>query len=72
VVYRGFGPRGEAKETPLKPPKLVHHAAMMRQFKSALTGKSPAAPGPDEGVQLMELIAAIYKSAQTGKSVTIN
>jgi len=69
TMYRNFTAKGEAKASPLKPPKVVHHAAMMRHLKGALAGKHPAAPGPAEGFALMQMIDALYKSAATGKSV---
>ena len=71
VLYRGFTPQGQCKENPLKPPKTVHHAAMMRHFRECILGSATPSPGPREGVTLMEMIDAIYQSSQTGKSVSL-
>ena len=35
LLYRGFTAAGEAKETPLKTPKIVHYHAMMRHLPNA-------------------------------------
>jgi predicted dehydrogenase len=71
ALYRGFGPKGESKETVLKMPRLTHHAAMMRHLRECLLGKDKPAVGPEEGITLMQMIDAIYKSASTGKSVEV-
>lgn len=71
VLYRNFDPKGDAKAHPLKPPKLVSHAAMMRHFKECIMGKTKPIIGAGEGVQLMQMLDAIYKSSETGKSVEI-
>jgi predicted dehydrogenase len=71
LLYRNFGPKGEAKETPLKLPKVVLYPAMMRHFKQCIQGAARALVGPAEGLMLMQTIEAIYRSAQTGKSVEI-
>jgi predicted dehydrogenase len=71
VIYRSFGPKGESKPTPLKPPKMVLHPALMRHFRECILGKAQPIAGPAEGLQLMSMIDAIYKSGQTGKSVDI-
>jgi len=71
LLYRGFGANGEAKETPLKTPKVVHYPAMMRHFKECIAGTSTPAVGPAQGVVLMAMIDAIYKSAASGKSVEL-
>jgi predicted dehydrogenase len=70
VLYRPANSKGDMKETPLAPPKLTHHAAMMRNFKSAIAGAVPQAGGA-AGVTLMKMIEAIYKSAETGRSVDV-
>jgi predicted dehydrogenase len=71
LLYRNFGPKGEAKETPLKLPKVVHYAAMMRHLKRCIqTGERPVV-GPAEGITLMNVIDALYKSAETGRSVEV-
>src|SRR5258706_4449697 len=33
VLYRDFNGKGECRENPLKPPKTIHHVAVMRHFK---------------------------------------
>ena len=71
ALYRSFGPNGEAKETPLKLPRLTHHAAMMRHLRECLLGKATPIAGPDQGVTLMAMVDAIYKSAGSGKSVEV-
>ena len=71
LLYRGFGPRGEAKETPLKLPKVVHYAAMMRHLRRCIQAGEKPLVGPAEGATLMAMIDAIYKSAETGRSVEV-
>ena len=71
LLYRNFGPKGEAKETPLKLPKVVLYPAMMRHFRQCIQGAAKPAPGPAEGQTLMQMLDAIYKSAETGKSVEV-
>ena len=71
LLYRGFGAKGDAKETPLKLPKVVHYPAMMRHLKRCIqAGESPVV-GPAEGLVLMQVMDAIYKGAETGRSVEI-
>jgi predicted dehydrogenase len=71
MLFRNFGPKGEAKESPLKVPKLVHYPAMMRHFRAAITNGDTPCPSGAEGIAVMQMIDAIYKSAETGKSVEI-
>jgi predicted dehydrogenase len=71
IIYRSFGPKGESKPTPLKPPKTVLHAALMRHFRECILGKTQPIIGAAEGVQLMSMIDAIYRSSETGRSVDI-
>jgi len=71
VIYRGFNEKGEAKATPLRPPKSTGHVAMMRHFRDCIAGRCKPLVGPDEGVLLMKMIDAIYKSAESGKSVQL-
>lgn len=71
ALYRSFGPNGEAKETPLKLPRLTHHAAMMRHLRECLLGKATPIVGPEQGATLMAMVDAIYKSAGSGKSVDV-
>jgi predicted dehydrogenase len=71
ALYRSFGANGEAKETPLKLPRLTHHAAMMRHLRECLLGKATPIVGPEQGATLMAMVDAIYKSAASGKSVDV-
>jgi predicted dehydrogenase len=71
VLYRNFDPKGDAKPHPLKPPKVVSHMALMRHFRECILGKAKPIIGPKEGVMLMQMLDAIYKSSETGKSVEI-
>ncbi|HSV15658.1 MAG TPA: Gfo/Idh/MocA family oxidoreductase [Tepidisphaeraceae bacterium] len=71
VLYRQFNAKGEAKASALKPPKVVGHAAMMRHFRECLLGKAQPAMGAVQGVVLMQMIEALYKSEETGRSVEI-
>ena len=71
VLYRNFDAKGDAKPHPLKPPRLVSHPALMRHFRDCISGKAQPIIGPREGVQLMQMLEAIYKSSETGRSVEI-
>jgi predicted dehydrogenase len=71
ALYRGFGATGESKETVLKLPRLSHHAAMMRHVRDCILGKDKPSIGADQGVVLMQMIDAIYKSVASGKSVEV-
>lgn len=71
TLYRDFDARGQYKENPLKPPKTVHHAALMRHLKECIAGRETPMPGPAEGVALMEMLEGIYRSAESGKSVAM-
>jgi hypothetical protein len=55
----------------LKLPRLIHHAALMRHLRDCLLGKATPAVGAEQGVVLMQMIDAIYKSAASGKSVDV-
>jgi predicted dehydrogenase len=70
-MYRGFDAKGHPKETPLKGPRVVGHAALMRHFKECIAGRATPIAGPPEGITLMDMLAAIYKSAETQKSVSL-
>jgi len=71
MLYRNFGPKGEAKESALKLPKLVLYPALMRHFRSAINdGVAPNPSGPT-AVTLMQMIDAIYRSAASGKSAEV-
>lgn len=69
VIYRPYDAKGQSKPTALKPPRLVGHAALMRHFRECITGKSKPLVGPVEGVAVMEIVEAVYKSAETGKTI---
>jgi len=71
VLYRSFTPKGEAKATQLKGPRVVGHAALMRHFRQCIFGGATAIVGPLQGVRLMEMLDAIYKSSETTRSVSI-
>jgi predicted dehydrogenase len=71
MIYRNFDKKGEAKETPLKGPRVVGHAALMRHFKECIAGRATPIVGPPEGVQLMQMLEGIYKSSESGKSVNL-
>lgn len=71
LLYRGFGPKGEAKETPLKQPKVVQYPAMMRHLKRCIQAGERPLVGPAEGATLMAMIDAFYKSAESGRSVEV-
>ena len=43
----------------------------MRHFSECILGKATPIIGAREGVQLMQMLDAIYKSAERGKSVEI-
>lgn len=71
LLYRNFGPKGDAKETPLKLPKVVHYPAMMRHLKRCISSGEKPVVGPAEGTTLMNLMDAIYRSVESGKSVEV-
>jgi predicted dehydrogenase len=71
VIHRHFNAKGESKPATLKPPRLVGHAALMRHFRECINGKSQPQIGASEGVMLMQMIDALYRSAETGKSVEV-
>ena len=71
IIYRNFDAKGESKPTPLKPPKTVLHAALMRHFRECILGKAQPIIGAAEGVQLMAMLDGIYRSQETGKSVAL-
>lgn len=71
LLYRTFGGRGEAKPTPLKPPKVTGHAAMLRQFREAILGQAEPAVGAEAGLSLMQVVDALYRSIETGRSVEV-
>jgi len=71
MMLRSFDAKGESKSTALKPPKTIGHVAMMRHFRECIQGAGAPSLGAKEGVVLMQMLEAIYKSAESGKSVEI-
>lgn len=71
IIYRKFDKAGESKSQPLKGPKIAGHPALLRAFKESILNRTPIAPGPAEGVTLMQIVDALYKSADNGKSVSL-
>ncbi len=71
VMHRGFVPTGQSKEIPLKLPKMTGHAALMRHFRECILGKAAPACGTSQGITLMRMIEAMYKSAESGRSVAL-
>jgi len=71
MIYRAFNEKGDAKATALKPPKVQGHVAMMRHFRQCILGQAQPSVGRAEGVMLMRMVDAIYKSAAVGKSVGV-
>jgi predicted dehydrogenase len=71
ILYRSFDNKGEAKQTPLKLPKVTGHTAMLRQFRECILGKAAPSVGPEKGQLLMQIIEAMYRSVETGKSVPL-
>jgi predicted dehydrogenase len=68
VLYRNFTAKAELKESPLKLPKLVQYAAMMRHFRAAIRDGVAASPSGAQAMTLMRMTDALYKSALSGKS----
>jgi predicted dehydrogenase len=71
VLYRNFNEKGDCKENPLKPPKLTHHAALMRHFKDCIAGRATPSIGGDEALTLMRMIEGIYRSSEKAKSMQL-
>ena len=71
MIYRQFSEKGDATATALKPPKVQGHVAMMRHFRQCILGEAKPSAGAAEGVMLMRMMDAIYKSAASGKSVVV-
>jgi predicted dehydrogenase len=51
-------------------PAMGRHTAVVHFVDCLLTGKEPMSPGTD-GLRIMKILDAAYKSAQTGKAVTV-
>jgi predicted dehydrogenase len=71
VLYRPGGKSTDPKPTPLKQPAVVGHTAMLRQFREAVHGRARAAVDGEQGVVLMQMVEALYRSAQTGRSADV-
>jgi predicted dehydrogenase len=71
VLYRNFDQKGEAKPVDLKPPKITGHTALMRHLKQCIEGKSTPQTGAAEGVTLMQMLDAMYRSAESGRSADV-
>lgn len=71
VLYRNFDSAGNAKATPLKQPKVVGHAALLRQFREAILGKATVAVDVNHSANLLRMIEAAYRSAETGKNAAV-
>lgn len=71
VLYRDFAPDGECKPIELKGPKVIGYHAMMKHFKDCIAGKTQPQIGAARAEALMEIVQAIYKSHETGKSVNL-
>lgn len=71
LLFRNFGTNGEAKESPMKLPKLVHYPAMMRHLRNCISGAQPPSPSAQDGLVVMRMIEAIYKSIESGKSAEV-
>lgn len=71
TIYRNFDERGQAKSTPLRPPNNTGHPAMMRHFRECIVKKAKPMIGGAEGITLMRMIDAIYRSAEAGRSVEV-
>jgi predicted dehydrogenase len=71
TIYRNFDAKGVAKATPLKGPKTTLHVAMMRHFRECVLGRATPSAGAPQGLVIMQMLEAIYKSAETGKSVAL-
>lgn len=71
ILHRQFDAKGQSKPTELKSPRLTGHAAMMRRFRECILGKAQPSVSAAAGVTIMEMIDAIYRSAASGKSVSV-
>lgn len=71
VLFRNFDPKGEAKESRLKLPRIVQYPAMMRHFRDCISNGQTPSPSAADGLVVMQMIDAIYKSVETGRSVSL-
>jgi predicted dehydrogenase len=68
VLCRDFKPTGQCIENPLKPPRTTHHVALMRHFRQCIAARATPMAGGPEAIVLMDMLDAIYKSSESGKS----
>lgn len=71
ILYRDFDQTGNCRPITLKGPKMIHHGALMRHLKECMLGKSQPLIGADRAGMLMQMLHAIYKSMETGKSAGV-
>lgn len=71
TIYRGFTDQGESKSMPMKQPKSAGYLALMRHFKECIAGKATPVTGAETGVAWMQIMDAVYKSAESGKVVRV-
>ena len=71
VLYRDFDAKGNCRAIALKGPKMTHHGALMRHLKECMLGKSQPLIGADRAAVLMQMLHAMYKSMETGRSATV-
>ncbi|MCS7034859.1 MAG: Gfo/Idh/MocA family oxidoreductase, partial [Phycisphaerae bacterium] len=71
LIHRQFDPQGQSKPTPLRPPRLEGYPALLRHFRECILGKAQPCVGPAQGISLMKMIDALYKSAESGKATTL-
>lgn len=71
TLYRDFDPAGNCRPIALKGPKMAHHGAMLRHLKDCMINHTPPQTGHERAAWLMEILHAMYKSAETGKSVNV-
>ena len=71
VLYRPGGKANEMRGTELRQPKVAGHAAMLRQFREAVQGRARPAVDGEQGVVLMQMVEALYRSAEAGRSVDV-
>lgn len=71
LLYRDFDAAGNCRAVALKGPKMTHHGAMMRHLKECMLGKTQPQIGALRAAALMEILQAIYKSAESGRSVNV-
>ncbi len=71
VLYRDFDATGKCRAIALKGPQMTHHGAMMRHFKQCMLGKSTPQISAHRAAILMDILKAIYRSAESGKSAGV-